>query len=48
MKIEKLEPSQHKPGRWLVWFEDGSLLRVGEALTLFTFALCLLIRLLSP
>ena len=30
MKIEKLEPSQHKPGRWLVWFEDGSLLRVGE------------------
>lgn len=30
MKIEKLEPSQHKAGRWLVWFEDGSLLRVGE------------------
>ncbi len=30
MKIAKLEPSQHKPGRWLVWFEDGSLLRVGE------------------
>lgn len=30
MKIEKLEPSQHKEGRWLVWFEDGSLLRVGE------------------
>ena len=30
MRIEKLEPSQHKPGRWLVWFEDGSLLRVGE------------------
>lgn len=30
MKISKLEPSQHKAGRWLVWFEDGSLLRVGE------------------
>ena len=30
MNITKLEPSQHKPGRWLVWFEDGSLLRVGE------------------
>lgn len=30
MKIAKLEPSQHKAGRWLVWFEDGSLLRVGE------------------
>lgn len=30
MKIVKLEPSQHKPGRWLVWLEDGSLLRVGE------------------
>lgn len=30
MKIEKLEPSQHKASRWLVWLEDGSLLRVGE------------------
>lgn len=30
MRIEKLEPSKHKAGRWLVWFEDGSLLRVGE------------------
>jgi len=30
MKILKLEPSKHKSGRWLVWFEDGSLLRVGE------------------
>jgi len=30
MIIQKLEPSQHKSGRWLVWFEDGSLLRVGE------------------
>lgn len=40
MKIEKLEPSQHKPGRWLVWFEDGSFLRVGEgdvvSLSLYT------------
>lgn len=40
MKIEKLEPSQHKQGRWLVWFEDGSLLRVGEgdvvSLSLYT------------
>lgn len=31
MKIAKLEPSRHKAGRWLVWFEDGSLLRVGES-----------------
>ncbi len=30
MVIEKLEPSQHHKGRWLVWFEDGSLQRVGE------------------
>lgn len=30
MKIEKLEPSKHRAGRWLVWFEDGSLIRVGE------------------
>ena len=30
MKIEKLEPSQHRQGRWLVWLEDGSLVRVGE------------------
>ena len=30
MKIMKLEPSAHRQGRWLVWFEDGSLLRVGE------------------
>lgn len=30
MRIEKLEPSKHKAGRWLVWFEDGSLLRVSE------------------
>lgn len=39
MRIVKLEPSQHKTGRWLVWLEDGSLLRVGEgdvvALTLY-------------
>lgn len=30
MKIEKLEPSKHKEGRWLVWLEDGSIVRVGE------------------
>ena len=40
MRIEKLEPSKHKDGRWLVWFEDGSLLRVGEgdvvSLSLYT------------
>lgn len=30
MKIMKLEPSQHKQGRWLVWLEDGSLVRLGE------------------
>jgi regulatory protein len=30
MRIVKLEPSQHKAGRWLVWLEDGSLIRVGE------------------
>ena len=40
MKIEKLEPSQHRQGRWLVWLEDGSLVRVGEgevvSLSLYT------------
>lgn len=30
MKIAKLEPSSHKEGRWLVFLEDGALLRVGE------------------
>ena len=30
MKIEKLEPSQHRQGRWLVWLEDGCLVRLGE------------------
>ena len=30
VKIEKLEPSQHRQGRWLVWLEDGSLVRLGE------------------
>ena len=30
MKIEKLEPSRHRQGRWLVWLEDGSLVRLGE------------------
>ncbi len=30
MTIQKIEPSTHKQGRWLVWLEDGSLLRVSE------------------
>ena len=30
MVIQKLEPSRHKEGRWLVWLEDGSVVRVGE------------------
>lgn len=30
MKIEKLEPSQHRQGRWLVWLEDASIVRIGE------------------
>ena len=30
MKIEKLEPSKHKEGRWLVWLEDASIVRLGE------------------
>ena len=30
MKIVKLEPSQHRQGRWLVWLEDGCLVRLGE------------------
>ena len=30
MRIEKLEPSQHKQGRWLVWLDDASVVRVGE------------------
>ena len=30
MIIQKLEPSKHKEGRWLVWLEDGSIVRVGE------------------
>lgn len=30
MKIAKLELSKHKQGRWLVWLDDGSLLRMGE------------------
>lgn len=29
-KIERLEPSQHIAQRWLVFFEDGELLQVGE------------------
>ena len=31
MKIEELKPSDKKEGRWLVFLEDGSLIRVGEA-----------------
>ena len=31
MRISKIAPSRHKDGRWLIWLEDGSLLRVGEA-----------------
>lgn len=30
MKVQKLEPSQRVRDRWLVWLEDGSLLRVTE------------------
>ena len=30
MKLLKLEPSSRIEGRWLIWLEDGSLLRVGE------------------
>lgn len=30
MKIVKLAPSKRKEGRWLIWLEDGSLLRVGR------------------
>ena len=30
MVIQKLEPSKHKEGRWLVWLEDGSIVRLGE------------------
>ena len=31
MKLLKLEPSPRVAGRWLVWLEDGTLLRMGEA-----------------
>jgi len=30
MIISKLEPSQHKLGRWLVYLENGELFRIGE------------------
>ncbi|MFR1050536.1 MAG: regulatory protein RecX [Lachnospirales bacterium] len=30
MRISKLEPSQRVKGRWLVWLDDGSLLRISE------------------
>lgn len=31
MTIQKLEPSQRKEGRWLVFLEDGTIIRVSEA-----------------
>ena len=31
MKIVKLQPSPHISGRWLLWLEDGTLVRVGES-----------------
>lgn len=31
MRLNKLAPSQHKQGRWLLFLEDGSILRVGES-----------------
>jgi len=31
MRINKLEPSKHKRDRWLVWLDDGSLIRLGES-----------------
>lgn len=31
MKIEKLEPSKRKEGRWLVFLEDGTTIRIGES-----------------
>lgn len=31
MTIQKLEPSQRREGRWLVFLEDGTIVRVGEA-----------------
>lgn len=30
MKLVKLAPSKRKEGRWLIWLEDGTLLRVGR------------------
>ena len=30
MTIQKLEPSKHREGRWLVWLDDASLIQVGE------------------
>lgn len=30
MIIRELKPSQHKQGRWLVWLDDASLVRVSE------------------
>lgn len=30
MNIMKLAPSKHREGRWLVWLDDGSLIRLGR------------------
>ena len=30
MRIARLEPSSRVPGRWLVWLDDGALVRVTE------------------
>ena len=30
MRIERIEPSKHKEGRWLVWMDDASIVRVSE------------------
>lgn len=31
MRIEELKPSPKKEGRWLIFLEDGTIIRVGEA-----------------
>lgn len=38
MRIAKLTPSQRRQGRWLVWLDNGDLLRLGEN-EVVTFAL---------
>ncbi len=39
MRIEKIEPSRHVQGRYLIWFTDGTLLKVTEQ-EMLDFALC--------